>query len=669
MPAKTTAAAAPSAATERIVTVNENGKSLRCRIVQTFRLADGSTAHQLQALDTGELMTITDDPAPPQAGGKGLAKRVFHWGPGNTVPPLGSPVPPQTTPPPELFTDPGVIQAKETAPPPGATTTQVAQAPATQTPATQTPATQTPVTQTPVTRTPATQTPVTQTPVTSASPYTVGELPAPSQPTTQAPRSVAPAAPARAPAAQAPAAQPPVVAAPGKAPAPVMSTPIGNCGNPCGTTCGTTCGPVCDTCCSPTLLDRLHGLFSRPHSSCCDTPACGPCYDSHPRGTLFSALGFGRSSASCCTQVGCMDTACGTTAKPVVAPATLPGPGKLVVPDPKTKVDATAPSTSTGMPPGASSVIAARNGLNGPVAYVPIQAMVMPKPWRPPLPPDPKVPEAPQLNNYVNAFSPPAPPKSAQQPTGGPMAMGAFTIPQSTPYGGMPYGGMPYGGMPYGGMPYGMPPSGMMNPYGPAPHAMNPYMMPQGMPYGYNPMMRTAMSDRVYQGPMPPDPFGTSQPQMMQPQMVQPVGYYPPMAYGYPQVPPTAMAPAGVQQVGFPPMAAPQAAPAPAPQVSQLIDLLHDSPYPAQREMAASYLATHDVRANPKIVAALIEGAKQDPAPTVRAGCVHSLMRLNVTSPDYRAVLEDMRTDADPRVREAAAQASGHIQLVSGTSR
>jgi hypothetical protein len=300
-------------------------------------------------------------------------------------------------------------------------------------------------------------------------------------------------------------------------------------------------------------------------------------------------------------------------------------------------------------------VIAARNGLNGPVAYVPIQPQVVPKPWRPPLPPDPKLPEAPQLNTFVNAFTPPAPPRSqdnAQPWSGGPMA--------TMPYGMMPYGMMPPGMMPYGMMPYGMMPNGM-NPYAAA-YGMNPYAL-QGM--------RTAMSDRVYHGPLPPDPFGTSTPQM-----VQPVGYFPPVVYGYPQFPqigvaPTGVGPTGISPVGFAPTAVPPAAPqaAPAPQVGQLVDLLHDSPYPAQREMAASYLAGQDARSNPQIVPALIEGAKQDPAPTVRAGCVRSLMRLNVSSPAYRSVLEDMRTDADPRVRETAEQAIGRIQLVSGTAR
>src|SRR5207237_8572777 len=68
--AKAPAAPAVTTAAERIVTVNENGKSIRCRFVQTWRLNDGSTAHKLQAVESGEFITIVDDPAGSAAGSK-----------------------------------------------------------------------------------------------------------------------------------------------------------------------------------------------------------------------------------------------------------------------------------------------------------------------------------------------------------------------------------------------------------------------------------------------------------------------------------------------------------------------------------------------------------------------------------------------------------------------
>ncbi len=283
----------------------------------------------------------------------------------------------------------------------------------------------------------------------------------------------------------------------------------------------------------------------------------------------------------------------------------------------------------------------------------------MPKPWRAPVPPDPKMPDAPQLNAFVNAFTPPMPPRGQEPPQ--------FMNPSAMAMNG--YGRMPYPPMmgygPQGGM---MPPYAMMNPYGPPPYAMaNPYMAPQGMPYGYYPggypMMppQTALdTTRQYQGPLPPDPFGTN----AAPPMVQPVSYmYPPM--GYPQYAPMAA------QMPVPMTAPAPTAPAPEPvvQLTQLMDLLHDSPYPAQRELAANYLAGCDWRTNPQIATALITSAKQDPAPTVRAGCISNLMRMNVANEAYKHVLAEMRTDADPRVREAIEQAILRLEQVQTSAR
>src|SRR5947209_8053353 len=42
---------------ESIMTVHENGKSLRCRVLSSWRISDGSKAYQLQSTDTGEMIT------------------------------------------------------------------------------------------------------------------------------------------------------------------------------------------------------------------------------------------------------------------------------------------------------------------------------------------------------------------------------------------------------------------------------------------------------------------------------------------------------------------------------------------------------------------------------------------------------------------------------------
>jgi hypothetical protein len=311
-------------------------------------------------------------------------------------------------------------------------------------------------------------------------------------------------------------------------------------------------------------------------------------------------------------------------------------------------------SGAVGMPPGAQSVLAARSGLDGPIAFVPVQPVVVPTPWRPPVPPAPQLPEPPQLNAFVNAFSPPNAPrnKDAAPAAGmGPQSMNGYG--PMPPYAMMPGYGPPMNPAMMAGMPW----QGGMNPYAQPPYAMmNPYVAPQAMPYGYYPppaevammqqQMAAAYSARQYQGPLPPpNPFAAPPP----PAMVQPVSYVQPSAYVPPQPPP---APAAQPS---------QPAQAPAAQLGQLLTLLHDSPYPAQRELAANYLAACDWRANPQIAEGLLEAAKQDPAPTVRAGCIANLMRMNVANEEYRRLLHELRTDADPRVREAVEQALGRL--------
>jgi hypothetical protein len=220
-------------------------------------------------------------------------------------------------------------------------------------------------------------------------------------------------------------------------------------------------------------------------------------------------------------------------------------------------------------------------------------------------------------------------------------------------------------------MGYGpMVPYAMMTGYGPplnpqmmanmtwAQGAMNPYMAPLGMPYAYYPtpqanaMMQQQAAlnaQRQYQGPQPPpNPFAAPP----APAMLQPVAYFPPPAYAPPPAASAATQPE-----------------APAAQLGQLLDLLHDSPYPAQRELAANYLAACDSRTNPQIAQALLEAAKQDPAPSVRAGCVNNLMRMNVTSEAFRRLLQELRTDADPRVRDAADQALGRLGQQQASAR
>src|SRR4051812_8685894 len=88
---------------ERVVSVKEAGKpAQKCRVLRCWTEKDGSRLCQVQAVDTGEMMTIMDpSDAPPPAGaaapaaGQGsslrsLTSRVFRWGKGDE-PPAGVP--------------------------------------------------------------------------------------------------------------------------------------------------------------------------------------------------------------------------------------------------------------------------------------------------------------------------------------------------------------------------------------------------------------------------------------------------------------------------------------------------------------------------------------------------------------------------------------------------
>src|SRR5262249_54967755 len=75
-----------------------------------------------------------------------------------------------------------------------------------------------------------------------------------------------------------------------------------------------------------------------------------------------------------------------------------------------------SPPGENKVPLGSQSVLAASNGLERTVQYVPVPIVTMPEPRKPPMPPMPQIPEAPQPNNkqFVNAFSPPPMPGAAR---------------------------------------------------------------------------------------------------------------------------------------------------------------------------------------------------------------------------------------------------------------
>jgi hypothetical protein len=89
----------------------------------------------------------------------------------------------------------------------------------------------------------------------------------------------------------------------------------------------------------------------------------------------------------------------------------------------------------------------------------------------------------------------------------------------------------------------------------------------------------------------------------------------------------------------------------------QLVGMLKDSLYPSQREWAADCLAGQDWRSHPEAVSALLTAAREDPAGAVRACCVKTLGRMKVNTPAVVQAMQGWKTDHDPRVRHEAEEA------------
>jgi HEAT repeat protein len=59
----------------------------------------------------------------------------------------------------------------------------------------------------------------------------------------------------------------------------------------------------------------------------------------------------------------------------------------------------------------------------------------------------------------------------------------------------------------------------------------------------------------------------------------------------------------------------------------------------------------------PQVVESLTKSARDDPAATVRAACVHALAHMKVNTPDVTALMQGLKNDRDARVRHEAEQA------------
>jgi hypothetical protein len=267
-------------------------------------------------------------------------------------------------------------------------------------------------------------------------------------------------------------------------------------------------------------------------------------------------------------------------------------------------VEAPGKASTAKMPLGARSVLAAYEDTTNQVVYLPVPMVTVPPTahMMPPPHPAPNLPpnvNAAMVNAFTsgsgnampagyenmaaNAFPGPAPMMTDPMPMGYPMAMG-------------PYGPMPTGGYaPMGGY-------GQMGAYGP----MGGYgSMPQ----------------------MPCMPAAAAMPAA---------------AGAYPAAMPVASA----------------GSPMVDPHVGQyLIQTLREALYPSQREFAAEALASMDWRTHPQVFDSLLTAAREDPAPTVRTTCVRCLAGMNLNSTLMAMTLQALKNDGDPRVRNEVEQA------------
>lgn len=95
----------------------------------------------------------------------------------------------------------------------------------------------------------------------------------------------------------------------------------------------------------------------------------------------------------------------------------------------------------------------------------------------------------------------------------------------------------------------------------------------------------------------------------------------------------------------------------------QLMQVLHTSGVPSQREFAATRLRACDPSVQPYVVEALLTAVRTDTAPLVRMAAIQSLAAMKVRTKPVLTALEGACMDRDPRVRDEAEQA---LQLLKG---
>jgi hypothetical protein len=255
-----------------------------------------------------------------------------------------------------------------------------------------------------------------------------------------------------------------------------------------------------------------------------------------------------------------------------------------------------------------------------PVAMLPT---VNTGPKSPPQMPMWQMPQAPQPINPGRGL--------ALEANQGGIAYNAFTPTEQTP----PAPGTPAQGMLGNAFSTDTDPRPTPGVFGPMCGPPAPMMMPQG---GYRPMA----------GMLPPSPYGPVVRMSAGPGTPNPVDQGTKVAMLPPQHG------TGVMQTGYQAPAAPPAKGMPPP---QLTTMLHDALYPSQREWAAEKMSVLDWKQNDAAVQALTQAMREDPAPTVRATCIHSLAKMKADSFAVVSAIQAAKKDTDARVRNEADEA------------
>lgn len=721
----------------RYISVSEEGKPpQRCKLLKTWREADGAPAFQVQAVDTGELMTIRG--SNQQGAGsdpKAMTTRIFRWGRENK-PPEGAPVPPPTA-------------TVLTAPPAPAGTTTVTSAGAATIikPRTTSPAPS--IAPTPilpmVRKTDFTSEPATPQP--AAKPYAL----TPNKPllTPMGTQLV------QHPSVQTQAELPPAAAGT-TAPQQRLVPLAGGCGS-CQKSCNCACPPPCTSCCNPCQTCNP-----------CNQTSCVSGTPSPMRQPFISRL-F-RSNTSCTSTAVACNPEPPPAVKPVATKPTVPVMAKATTEPAKPgdwreswgKTESWKPpvQASTSKPsaeltkranptpvpmepakqadplkdpghyrdlvmnsrlsnsripketptPTASRLSALRHPLaalrrtdkadstqrigtspahpveetvvtsvpqqlpHGPMTAnaPPQQGIAASHPAMntptlvPPAPPPTRMVQIPA--NEANAFWSPQPPpgsdkgksknKEAEQEAEAQQGIQPVVI-RRGPVPIPPRGPMLVNAPQPPMAPYTRPmPPRPMSPDTGVPGAMgNAFTLagtsrPLPADFGGTPQEPNGFDPPTQMGQgSPPIAYGMGAPGTMRPVMANRVAMAPraPMA-----VNPLMSVPPGFAQG---PSAVPANVSAGSSSLSQSLAALKDSLCPSQRETAAEQLSEVNWRSQPQVVASLMKAARDDPAATVRAACVHALAQMKVNTPGAVALVRDLKSDRDPRVRQEAEEA------------